>query len=98
MDRITLIKAAQLSPEFRNLGLRIEEFPSVFRTTSLDNAAYSKYNNNGPIPPAPYNRPASQYVENRDYASTKIVCNHFGKVCQFTSWVSKYAQSHLYRS
>lgn len=83
MDRITLVKAAHLSPQFRDLGLRIEEFPSVFRTTSLDNTTYSKYNNNnnGLVAPMPNSRPTPQYVENRDYANAKIVCTHFGKVC-----------------
>ncbi|QDS75291.1 hypothetical protein FKW77_001220 [Venturia effusa] len=79
MDRITLIKAAQLSPEFRSLGLRIVEFPSVFRTSPLDAMVYPKYNNNGPAPSTPYNRPNPQFIDNRDYGSVKIVCTHFNK-------------------
>jgi len=35
-DRITLVRTSALHPEFSKLGLRIEEFPGVFRNSPLD--------------------------------------------------------------
>lgn len=94
MDRITLIKAAQLSPEFRNLGLRIEEFPSVFRTSPLD-SPYPKSNNTVPSTATAYtttfNRPsAPPCLESRDHMNAKIVCTHFGKVSSRTVQLNLY--------
>lgn len=34
-DRITLVRTYAIHPEFLKLGLRVEEFPNIFRTTPL---------------------------------------------------------------
>ncbi|EON66922.1 hypothetical protein W97_06326 [Coniosporium apollinis CBS 100218] len=35
LERVSLIKAASFSPEYLSLGLNVEEFPSIFRSTML---------------------------------------------------------------
>jgi hypothetical protein len=82
MDRITLIKAAGFSPEFGTLGLRVEGFPSVFRSTPLE--GHSRFST---VPATPTNYPRSlvsspAISENKDPSSAKKPCVFYSKVCK----------------
>ncbi|TKA50623.1 hypothetical protein B0A55_13247, partial [Friedmanniomyces simplex] len=53
-DRITLVRHPAFHAEFNKLGMRIEEFPNIFRSTPLD-GQYVNHAGNNPVPPtSPY--------------------------------------------
>jgi hypothetical protein len=47
-DRVTLIKAPSLIPEYKSLGYPMEELPSVFRCTALSGISIPTFTPKGP--------------------------------------------------
>jgi hypothetical protein len=73
LDRVTLIKSAGFINDFKSLALRIEEFPSVFRSTPLDgytNGNKTHIVNKPPVPTGP----------NGAHQEVKATCVFFVKV------------------
>lgn len=48
-NRITLIKAANTSPEYEGLGLSLKELPSVFMSTSIEDRPLSPIDPDKPV-------------------------------------------------
>ncbi|KAK1086585.1 hypothetical protein LTR48_003444 [Friedmanniomyces endolithicus] len=83
-DRITLVRHPAFHAEFNKLGLRIEDFPNIFRSTQLDSqhVIYAGHNQAAPNPlhkaipqqaPPVWNAPQQMAFA----GSTQRVCKYF---------------------
>ncbi|KAK0347849.1 hypothetical protein LTR59_005745 [Friedmanniomyces endolithicus] len=83
-DRITLVRHPAFLAEFKKLGLRIEDFPNIFRSTQLDSqhVIYAGHNQAAPNPlhkaipqqaPPVWNAPQQMAFT----GSTQRVCKYF---------------------
>jgi hypothetical protein len=79
LDRITLIKSSGFSNGFKTLSLRIEELPSVFRSTIVE--GYSYTNKNSGILNHTNDTSHSALADTKKNNFTKHVCHFFQKVC-----------------
>ena len=76
-DRITLIRTGAFSSEYTSLGLRIVDFPTVFRTFSLPTVP----TNNGTKNILPL-QPQSPIIDHKLVAANNTrVCKYFQTVC-----------------
>lgn len=79
-DRITLVGAPNLHPHFHNLGLRVEEFPHVFRTTPLESESLTKLTAimaTAPSPPKPTAIKTTATSPPPSQSKTTQLCEHF---------------------
>jgi hypothetical protein len=93
-DRITLIKAAGFHRQFEELGLPIEEMPSVFMSTSLATNGKPVPGINTKLAHSPTNGINGSNGFNGTHATngagpTKPICKHFQKV-PFPALTSRY--------
>ena len=81
-ERVTLIRCPTFHHEFNKLGMRIEEWPNIFRITPLD-GGYAHHSNASfqqtPMPPpSPYKKAAPyQSHDNDTAANTQQICRFF---------------------
>lgn len=80
-DKITLIRTYAFHPEFNKLGMHVEDFPGVFRQTSLDQANF--YSAPSPNKPAQISAQAQTSkipsTESSDNSGTAKVCYFYQK-------------------
>ncbi|KAK4555389.1 hypothetical protein LTR86_007686 [Recurvomyces mirabilis] len=81
-ERITLIRHPAFHPEFKKLGMRIEEFPNIFRTTPLEGGyvhhATAATQQAPSATPSPFKKVAAyQSHDNDTAANTQQVCRFF---------------------
>ncbi|KAK0265287.1 hypothetical protein LTR91_004038 [Friedmanniomyces endolithicus] len=88
-DRITLVKHPELHPELNKLGMRIEEFPTVFRSTPLDGQSINHAIKDLVAPTSPHEDAQSISQQALPTASASRVCRWFqlgncryGKTCK----------------
>lgn len=81
-ERITLVRNAAFHPQFAKLGLRIEEFPGIFRTTPLEGQAMPMPFSGSPAVKGP-TAPSSVNVANNAEPDAKA-CVFFSKgLCKY---------------
>ncbi|KAK5154287.1 hypothetical protein LTS14_006972 [Recurvomyces mirabilis] len=81
-ERLTLIRHPAFHPEFKKLGLRIEEFSNIFRTTPLEGGyvhhATAVAQQNPSVTPSPFKKAAAyQSHDNDTGANSQQVCRFF---------------------
>lgn len=62
-EKITLVRNYATHPEFTKLGMRLEDFPGVFRTTPIDPSAAQSQIYKAPVPSAKIPPPTTGTVE-----------------------------------
>lgn len=81
-ERITLVRNAAFHPEFAKLGLRIENFPGIFRNTPLEGPGIG-IQSSGPTPLKGPSTPSSVNVSSNAEQDTKS-CIFFSKgLCKY---------------
>ena len=95
-DRISLIRGANVHPEFQKLQLRFEDFPGVFRSYPLEgyNSSFrssptsKEINHSIPTQPSYQNHPQQRYDGPSSSQSTsRKICAHFLKASLFWQWL-----------